>query len=496
MAPTTEGGSNGHGLGWRTPGNAVRAAVGGRRRSGPNTEIPTQPAVTQRATLQAIQERGGSLPPAPALLVLDDLLTTLEQLRAAGITHGHIRPAVVIVGRDGRCRLDDRHPARSPGSAASGLLGYVAPEVRAGRTATPQSDVYSATAVFLEALTNLPPLGGVDQARRDVSVPMAARGLLEEGLHPDPRSRPASPARLRADIAVVGDAFLEDDWRGHGRDWLSAAAAAIESGGDLAGAVHSPWARPRRPERDLPSASDARPAKPVLGAGAASPQPTEASTRASDASSRASDASSRASDASSRASDKSSQASDESSRAAATAKGTSAGSWRSARRSSRQTTESTQPPRRTLSEAIRPASASAVLAPELATPHGDGTGRRRRDQRLMAGAALGAAGLVALLLVAALVLHGTPARVPAHQPAQATAPPSAVPSPSQPVFGFSQQFSTPAAATPSPSPSPTPSATPAVQPGAGNPPASTNPGPAATPSPPTVTCFIILFCHT
>lgn len=440
MTPSTEGGSNGHGRSWRAPGSAVRAAVGGRRKVTATTDEPASfVRRDERPTLQSFLERGGSLPAAPALLVLDDVLATLERLHVAGITHGHIRPAIVVVGSEGRARLEESIPPPAPGSAASGLLGYVAPEVRNGRPATPQADVYSATAVFLESLTNLPPLGGVEQARRDVSVPVFARGLLEEGLHPDARRRPQSPARLRADIAVAGNAFLEDDWRSRGRAWLTAASRAIETGGDLAGATHSPWARPPRPERDLPAASDARPPRPEIGT-----RPVTAA-------------------------------------AARTAR-----------------PDRLQPkPRTELRTAetfsTRAAAVGAVAGEDLASPQTDG-GARRRDRRVYAGVALGGAGILALGLVGALILHGTPVTLPPTHSAPAATSPAPSPSPSTPVFGFSQQFNPPApTATPSPSPTPTPSATPTVLPGTGVvPTAAPTQAPAPTPAP--TSCFLI-FCN-
>lgn len=446
MTPSTEGGSNGHGRSWRTPGSAVRAAVGGRRKVIATADEPARYVRRdERPTLQAILERGGSLPSAPALLVLDDVLAALERLHAAGITHGHIRPAIVVIGSEGRSRLEEGIPPPAPGSAASGLLGYVAPEVRSGRPATPTSDVYTATAVFLEALTNLPPLGGVEQARRDVSVPVFARGLLEEGLHPDPRRRPQSAARLRADIAVAGNAFLEDDWRSRGRAWLTAASRAIESGADLAGAVHSPWASPRRPERDLPAASDARPSKPMIGV----------RTAAADAAA-----------------------------AAAAAKPD--------RLQPAPEPKPLTPSRDTLRDTFstRAATVATAAGDEFASPQVDGSDRRR-SQRVYAGIALGGAGVLALGLVGALVLHGTPATVPPTHSAPVAATPAPSPTPSAPVFGFSQQFNTPPpTATPSPTPTPTPSAKPTVLPGTGAPPTAAPTPPPPTPSP-TVGCFLI-----
>lgn len=482
MAPSTEGGSNGHGRSWRTTGSAVRSAVGGRRRvSAAGADEPARcVSRDERPTLQAILERGGSLPAAPALLVLDDVLATLERLHAAGITHGHLRPAIVVVGSEGRSRLEEGIPPPAPGSAASGLLGYVAPEVRSGRPATPQADVYSATAVFLEALTNLPPLGGVDQARRDVSVPVFARGLLEEGLHPDPLRRPQSAARLRADIAVAGDAFLDDDWRSRGRSWLTAASRAIESGADLAGAVQSPWARPGRPERDLPAASDARPQKPRNGmrtaaaaapwaaaASAAKPDPLLPTPGAELTSARADALPSR------------SEATPAETSPAETAH-------------PRTDTTPTRTPRPTLRGGLstRTAAVDAAAGGELISLQTDG-GDRRRSQRLYAGIALGGVGVLALGLVGALVLHGTPAPLPPSHFAPVVTTPSPSPSPSAPVFGFNQQFNTPPpTATPSPSPTPIPSARPTVLPGTGVPTAAPTQTPVPTPAP--TSCFLII----
>ena len=435
MTPPVEGGSNGHGQGWRTPGSAARTGVGARRKPAPSSDTLPPHRAPEPPALQAILERGGSLPAGPALLLLDDVLASLERLHNAGITHGHIRPAIVVVGSEGRCRLEDATPPPSPGSAASGLLGYAAPEVRNGRPATPQADIYSATAVFLEAMTNLPPLGGLDQARRDVSVPVLARAIFEEGLHPDPRRRPSTAARLRADIAVAGNAFLEDDWRSRGRSWLGAASGAITSGADLAGIVHSPWAGPRRPERDLPARSDAHPERPAIGM-----------------------------------------------RPAATAEVTSPRSLATPARSTANDTYSSP----------RSALLGTAVDADLDSPQSDGSQRRRRDQRIYAGIGLGAAGVLALGLVAALVLHGTPATLPASHsaPAQAIATPS--PTPTSPVFGFSQQYAPPPpTATAAPTPTPTPTAAPpTIIPAQGGPTLPPNPEPSASPT----SCFLI-FCN-
>ncbi|HEX6539552.1 MAG TPA: hypothetical protein VF155_10265 [Candidatus Dormibacteraeota bacterium] len=419
MAPATEGGSNGNGPVWRTPGSAARALAGRYRVSAP-ANPQTSEGTPRQPSLQRMLQRGGTAPLAPALLVLDDLLESLGRLHAAGITHGHVRPESVLVGPDGRCRLDDRAARPALGSASLGLLGYVAPEVRAGGARSPSSDIYGATAVFFEALTGLPPLGGVDQARRDETVPLPARRLVEEGLDADPTHRTSSSERMRSDLATAGDAFLDRGWRQSGRSWLTTASDAVAPAAAVSDAPIAPvtkrsrsWSgRAAKPAADKPAAetpadADAGPVAPVVAADNGG---------------------------------------------------------------------------------------GGLLAGLRHRDPDDGDEPRRRDPRLLAGIAIVAIGLLALIIVAAFALRGTPARTtaPIVTGGPASSAPSLLPTPSGPVFGTSSTPATPASApTPSPSPSPSPTPAPTARPPAGgnNPPPSFVPLPAPTP---TQSCLIII----
>lgn len=453
MAPATEGGSNGNGPVWRTPGSAARALAGRYRSStSDDPRVPETPA--RQPTLQRMLQRGSTAPLAPALVVLDDLLESLGRLHAAGITHGHVRPESVLVGRDGRCRLDDRAARPALGSASLGLLGYVAPEVRGGGPRTPASDIYGATAVFFEALTGLPPLGGVDQARRDESVPLPARRLVEEGLDTDPGTRTASSERMRSDLATVGDAFLDRGWRQNGRAWLTTASEAVApaAGGDA----------PVGPVTKRTRSWAARPLKPTPE------QTTEPHTPVAPVTAADSDGGGgRGLLAKLRNRDP---------------EGGGVGALLAGLR------------RRAPEDGDAGGGGGALLDGLRDRDPDDADEPRRRDPRLLAGIAIVALGLLALIIVAAFALRGTPARsnTPIYTPGSAAVGPSTPTTPSGPVFGTSSTPPTPQASD-TPSPSPSPSATPA--PTARPPVSSANPAPQIVPTPvPTQQNCLLILC--
>lgn len=422
MASATDGGSNGNGPLWRIPGSASRAA-GGRRKPAVEEAAPTQDTTLDKPPLQRVLDSGGTMPLTPALIMLDDLLESLGRLHGAGITHGQVRLESVMVDSYGRCRLDDGAVRPSFGSAGQGLLGYVAPEVRGGGPRSPRSDLYAATAVFFQALTGLPPLGGIDQARRDQAVPLPARSLVEEGLDPDPARRPPTAERMRRDLGVAGDAFLEEGWRESGRAWLKAAAQTVAA---VAAVVTEPAV-----------------ARPAGRRGRTAPviEPEPVVTRGRDR---------------------------QPAGAAPVVESAVGGGVLAALR------------RRDMPSFHMPRPASM---PRFGRPP---------NPRLLAGIALGAAGVLALLLVAVVALHGTPAHttVPIVNPQNATSPPSAEPTPSSPVFNVTNP---PADSTPTAPPSPTAAPTPAPTPR----PSASAPtfAPNSQPTPvPTQPCLFGLVC--
>lgn len=98
----------------------------------------------------------------PELLVLmRDLSLVVSRVHRAGLVHGDLKPGNVIVDAHDKPWLIDFGLARFEHQAAvaerSGTLGYMAPELLSGGTATAATDVYALGATLFQLLTGAPP---------------------------------------------------------------------------------------------------------------------------------------------------------------------------------------------------------------------------------------------------------------------------------------------------------------------------------------------------
>ncbi len=110
-------------------------------------------------SLQDRLRRAGPMAPPDALRVMRDVLEGLAAVHAAGIIHGDIKPANILL-QDGRALLADFGAARFNAKSASltgddvvGTLGTIAPEVLTGSRPTAACDVYGAAATLYRLLT-------------------------------------------------------------------------------------------------------------------------------------------------------------------------------------------------------------------------------------------------------------------------------------------------------------------------------------------------------
>ena len=130
------------------------------------------------------------------------LLEALDHVHAARIVHRDVKPANVLMGRDGRARLTDFGIAQPEDATqltqAGGVMGtmrYLAPEVLGGEPATPVSDLYA-----------------LGMLMRDCLEPgEGALGTLAERLTaPDPADRPQSAAAALALLDEEPTAALDE----------------------------------------------------------------------------------------------------------------------------------------------------------------------------------------------------------------------------------------------------------------------------------------------
>jgi serine/threonine-protein kinase len=109
----------------------------------------------------------GTLSLAESLRIVRDVAGALEALNARGIVHRDVKPANIMVSKNGAAALTDFGLARgiaetvlTKTGVAVGTVDYLAPELIRGRPASHASDVYALGCVLYECLAGAPPFGG------------------------------------------------------------------------------------------------------------------------------------------------------------------------------------------------------------------------------------------------------------------------------------------------------------------------------------------------
>jgi len=153
----------------------------------------------------------GPMPAARAVFVMTETLAALAAAHKFGVLHRDIKPSNILLQDDGHTKISDFGIAKSvdvltgaevPADDATitgmilGTPGYLAPERRQGHPATAQSDIYSAGAVLVEALTGRRTTPG---AIPTDELPPRLRDVARRALATDPSQRfPSADAMLHA----------------------------------------------------------------------------------------------------------------------------------------------------------------------------------------------------------------------------------------------------------------------------------------------------------
>src|SRR2546423_732881 len=196
--------------------------------------------------LASVIRRTGAVPPRQAARLASDVASALAAAHGRGIIHRDVKPANVLVSRDGRVKVTDFGIARAVADAqltmpglTMGSVHYFSPEQARGEPTTAASDVYSLGIVLYELLTGRRPWAG-DSA--------AATGRARlPGAPPSPSGvRPGIPAALEAIVrrAMSRDPAQRYQTAGEMREALEAyladrapAAAAVSPVGVGVGAA-------------------------------------------------------------------------------------------------------------------------------------------------------------------------------------------------------------------------------------------------------------------
>lgn len=164
----------------------------------------------------------GPVPLDEALIWLEQTAAALDRAHAEGIVHRDVKPANLLLDREGNAHVSDFGIASTTGAdtvtlpgTVLGTVGYLAPEQARGEPATPASDRYALGVVAYELLTGRRPFAS-ETATTEVlarlhapapapsslapALPPAVDAVFERALARDPAERPRTCAELVTDL--------------------------------------------------------------------------------------------------------------------------------------------------------------------------------------------------------------------------------------------------------------------------------------------------------
>ena len=151
--------------------------------------------------------RDGPADPDQAAMLVAQAADALAAAHRAGIVHRDVKPSNMLVTRDGLLKLGDFGIARAKSDVTltqagfvTGSPSYLAPEVAAGQSATPASDVWSLGATLYHVVEGEPPYDASENLMGTLyrivheEPPRSDRAgwlepLLRATMHRDPRAR-------------------------------------------------------------------------------------------------------------------------------------------------------------------------------------------------------------------------------------------------------------------------------------------------------------------
>jgi Protein kinase domain len=195
-------------------------------------------AVPGRSLRCVLDDQGEPLSPEAALTLLKGSLLGLAAAHAVGVVHRDYKPANVLVQDDGQSKLIDFGVAVLTGQGdRAGTPAYMAPEQWDGQPATPATDLYAATCVFVECITGKKPFEGTtmealraQHTTAPVSldqVPEALRPLVQRGLAKNPAERAWNAQEFVSELEALAVREYGPDWERRGIIALGAVAAAV-----------------------------------------------------------------------------------------------------------------------------------------------------------------------------------------------------------------------------------------------------------------------------
>ena len=202
-------------------------------------------AVPGRPLRKILDEHEGALTPESALATLKGSLLGLAAAHGVGVVHRDYKPGNVLVQDDGQSKLIDFGIAVLTGQGGqAGTPAYMSPEQWAGEPATPATDIYAATCVFVECVTGRKPFAGTTLAALKNAheegfssfehVPEPLHPLVRRGLARSPSDRIWNAYEFVSELEAIAVHAYGPGWERRGILALGAMAATVVTAVPLA----------------------------------------------------------------------------------------------------------------------------------------------------------------------------------------------------------------------------------------------------------------------
>jgi serine/threonine-protein kinase len=193
-----------------------------------NTEFGTLPYIVMEyvegRTLRDIVKTEGPMSQKRAMEVMADVCAALDFSHRHGIVHRDVKPANVMITKNGAVKVMDfgiaraMHDGQSAMTQTAAVIGtaqYLSPEQARGESVDARSDVYAAGCVLYELITGEPPFTGdspvavaYQHVREDPNPPSSVNpavapeldAVVLKALAKGPANRYQSAAEMRSDL--------------------------------------------------------------------------------------------------------------------------------------------------------------------------------------------------------------------------------------------------------------------------------------------------------
>ncbi|MFC5185452.1 serine/threonine-protein kinase [Actinomadura harenae] len=205
---------------------------------GPQGSAILMEVVPGRSLRAVLDSHEGPLAPEAALFMLKGSLLGLAAAHAVGVIHRDYKPGNVLVQDDGTSKLIDFGVAVLTGQGGiAGTPAYMAPEQWTGQPASPATDIYAATCVFVECTSGRKPFQARDldglralhlrQSPPLDGIPEPLHPLVMHGLTKDPAQRLWDANTFVGELETRAVSAYGHDWERRGLIALASVAGLI-----------------------------------------------------------------------------------------------------------------------------------------------------------------------------------------------------------------------------------------------------------------------------